>query len=92
MDIKNIALATAISLSPLASFSPKIKDHVEEKKMELMKGLTKPKEESNSVYTFSSKELLSLDSLVFLPTTVVSRPVNELLKTPLAMPGTIKHI
>lgn len=92
MDIKNIALATAISLSPLASSSTKVHDFVKNKKMELVKELTKPKEEPNSVYTFSSKDLLSLDSLDFLPTTVISRPVKDLLKTPLAMPGTMKHI
>lgn len=93
MDLKNIALATAISLSPLTSSSTKLKDGVEEKKIELAKELSSAKEETpNTPYVFSSKDLLQLDTLQLPPTAVVSRPVKELLKTPLAMPGTMKHI
>jgi len=92
MDIKNIVVATAISLSPLASSSTKVHDFVKNKKIELVKELTKPKEEPNPVYIISSKDLLSLDSLDFLPTTVISRPVKDLLKTPLAMKDTKRNI
>ena len=93
MDLKNIALATAISLSPLTSSSTKLKDMVEKKQIELAKELIKPKEEApKTSYVFSSKDLLQLDTLDLPSTAVVSRPVKELLKTPLAMPGTMKHI